>query len=106
MKKLILAITLLTLGSLARGQNVAAKEVVGPNNLFHDPVLGVSLTYPAGWEVLGGFRWGKNNSENTFRFRPLWPNEASPSLYYQPFSADNPRPTDFESYFRESARKK
>ena len=106
MKKLILVFGALTLCLLASGQSVDLTQILGPNNSFNDPAFGVSLTYPAGWEVLGGARWGKNNGENTFQFRALWPSQTRPSLYYQRFSADNPRPTDFESYFRKLAQSK
>jgi hypothetical protein len=106
MRKLLLIIGILALCALGRSQDVPLKDVLGPNNSFNDPVFGVSLTYPAGWEVVGGFRWGKNNGENTFRFRPLWPSEATPSLYYQRFTADSPRPADINVWFRESAKKK
>ena len=85
---------------------VQAGEVVAANNVFRDSVTGVSLTYPAGWEVLDGIRWGPENRENTFRFRPLWPSETSPSLYYQPFRPDNPRPADVNAWLLENARKK
>lgn len=82
------------------------KDVLGPNNTFKDPVVGVSLTYPSGWEMIGGTRWGPDYRENTFRFRPVWPSEAHPSLYYQSFRADNPRPADVNAWLREAAQKK
>ena len=106
MKKLLFAFATFALCSLARSQEVDLKDFLGPNNSFHDPVFGIALTYPAGWEVVGGVRWGKDNGENTFRFQPIWPSEARPGLYYQLFSATSPRPSDFEAWFRESARKK
>ena len=106
MKKLLFTFAAFALCSLARSQAVDLKDFLGPNNSFHDPVFGIALTYPAGWEVVGGGRWGKDNGENTFRFQPIWPSPARPSLYYQRFSATSPRPSDFEAWFRESARKK
>lgn len=106
MKKTLLALFVLTAAAFSRAQDVPLTEVLGPNNSFKDSLFGVSLTYPAGWEVVGGFRWGKNNGENTFRFRPLWPSEARPSLYYQRFTPEHPRPADITEWFRESARKK
>jgi hypothetical protein len=107
MKALLFALVIVALCAPARSQQeVPLTDVVGSNNSFNDSVFGISLTYPAGWEVLGGFRWGKDNGENTFRFRPLWPSEARPSLYYQRFSADHPRPSDINVWFRESSRKK
>lgn len=106
MKKLLFVCAAFALGPLLRSQEVDLKDFLGPNNSFRDPVFGIALTYPNGWEVVGGGRWGKDNGENTFRFRPVWPSPATPSLYYQRFLAANPRPSDFEAWFRESARKK
>lgn len=106
MRKLLFLLAATTLSAPGWAQNVPLSEVLRPNNTFSDSVHGISLTYPAGWEVLGGFRWGKNNGENTFRFQPLWPSEAIPSLYYQRFHPDNPRPTDINAWFRESSQKK
>jgi hypothetical protein len=106
MKRLLFITAITALCTPGRSQDVPLKDVLGPNNSFNDSVFGVSLTYPAGWELVGGFRWGTNNGENTFRFRPLWPSEVIPSMYYQRFSATNPRPADINVWFRESARKK
>ena len=96
----------LTLSAGFANVDVPTKDVLGPDNSFRDPVMGVALTLPAGWELLGGFRWGTDNRENTFRFRPLWPSEAMPSLYYQGFRADSPRPSDFRAWFLDGAQKK
>lgn len=90
----------------ARSQEVRVQDVTGPNNTFHDPVFDVSLTYPTGWTLIGGGRWGKDGSENTFRLRPIWPSEAVPSIYYQSFSATNPRPVEINTWFRDSSGKK
>src|SRR5687767_15744008 len=108
MNKLPFVIAMLALCAIGRSQQqeVPLTEILGPNHSFSDSVFGVSLTYPAGWEVLGGFRWGKDNGEDTFRFRPLWPSEARPSLYYQRFSETQPRPSDINEWFRTSAQKK
>src|SRR5688572_7724774 len=108
MNKLPFVIAMLALCAIGHSQQqeVPLTEILGPNHSFNDSAFGVSLTYPAGWEVLGGMRWGKSNGENTFRFRPLWPSEAMPSVYYQRFSPENPRPPDIDAWFRESSRKK
>ena len=108
MKRLLLAFSFAALAVVApaQGVNVEMKDVLGPNNSFRDPVMGISLTYPPGWEVLGGIRWGTDNRENTFRFRPLWPSQAGPSMYYQGFRPDSPRPTDVSAWLREAAQKK
>ena len=109
MKTIILYVLAAAVCAASRGQDtkpVPLKDVLGPNNTFNDPIMGVSLTYPAGWEVVSGMRWGPDLRENTFRFRPLWPSEASPSMYYQGFRPDSPRPTDVSAWLREAARKK
>jgi hypothetical protein len=106
MKTLLFTLALLCAGTIVHGQPVKSPEVVGPNNTFHDRVFNVSLTFPAGWEMMGGQRWGRDNDENTFGFRPLWPSEARPSLYYQHFWSGNPRPANPEEYFRRTAKTK
>jgi hypothetical protein len=103
---LLLAIGVCT---VLRGQDtkpVNLSDVLGPNNTFNDPVMGVSLTYPAGWEVTGGMRWGLDYRENTFRFRAQWPLQSSPSLYYQGFRPDSPRPANVAAWLLEAAKKK
>ena len=103
---ILLAIGLCT---TLRGQDskpVNLSDVLGPKNTFNDPVMGVSLTYPAGWEVTGGTRWGIDYRENTFRFRPLWPLQSNPSLYYQGFRPDSPRPSNVTAWLLEGAKKK
>lgn len=107
MKAIIVLTAALAVAALGRAdEEVDLKRIVGPNNSFKDDVFGVSLTYPAGWDVVAGMRWGPDNRENTFRFRPIWPAEASPSLYYQAFRPDNPRPADVNAWLREAAAKK
>ena len=109
MKTALVLFAALALGVVGHAQDtqpVDLRKIIGPNNSFHDPVCGVSLTYPAGWEVTSGMRWGPDYRENTFRFRPLWPAEANPSLYYQAFRPDNPRPADVQAWLREAAAKK
>lgn len=68
------------------GQQVPLEQLLGENNSLRDPLYGISVTYPAGWQVRGAARWGKNNAENTISFQPVWPLETRPSLYYQPLS--------------------
>lgn len=109
MKTTILFFLTLVLCAAGRSQSskpVELKDVLRPNNTFNDPVMNVSLTYPAGWEVIGGMRWGTDFRENTFRFRPLWPSETNPSMYYQGFRPDNPRPSDVNAWLLEAAQKK
>jgi hypothetical protein len=109
MKTLLFVTLSLALCTVARSQdqqNVDLTQILGANNSFHDSVMGVSLTYPAGWEVTGGMRWGTDFRENTFRFRPISPLRASPSLYYQGFRPDSPRPSDISAWLLEAAKKK
>jgi hypothetical protein len=53
---------------------------LGPNNQYHDPVFGVSATYPEGWSVKQGMRWGTDNRQNTIFFSPPEGNHAVPSM--------------------------
>lgn len=92
------------LAAPARSQSIPLAELIGPNNAIRDPRYGVSVTYPAGWELRGGARWGKNNQENTLSFRAIWPLESRPSLYYQPTSNfEAPAPGQEEAHFRHTA---
>lgn len=94
----------LALAAAAGAQSIPLAELVGPNNVIHDSRYGVSVTCPAGWEVRGGARWGKNNQENTISLRAIWPLESRPSLYYQPTSNfDRPAPGQEEAHFRHTA---
>ena len=103
--KPILALVLgFTLVSTVWSQAIPLAELVGPNNLIRDPVFGVAVTYPTGWQVRGALRWGKNNMENTIAFQAIWPLQSRPSLYYQPTSNfDRPAPGQEEAHFRYTA---
>lgn len=59
--------------------------MVGANNLFHDDAWGLSMTYPDGWTLLRGMRWGEDHRENTLFMSPDVPSTARPSMYYQEF---------------------
>jgi hypothetical protein len=85
---------------------VPLKDVKGANNSFHDRVYGVSLTYPAGWELVRGFRWGENYEQTTFGLRRLRPSVVSTSLFYQQFTPDSPRPAEIKTWFHDAFRKK
>ena len=92
------------LASAAWAQPIPPGDLVGANNSLRDPMYGISVTYPAGWQVRGAQRWGKNNKENTIMFQAIWPLEARPSLYYQPTSNfDKPAPNEVEAHFRRTA---
>lgn len=104
MKTTLTFILLLTLGSIGRSQSIPMAELVGPNNTIRDPLYGITVQFPAGWEVRSAQRWGKNNQENTIFFSPLWPSEARPSLYYQTITNfDAPGPDAVEAHFRYTA---
>ena len=81
-------------------------EVLGPNNLFHDELFGVSAIYPDGWSVDNATRWGTNNAENTVFLVPPEPSKARPSMYYQKFRDGVPPPGTEEDYLRTSAQSK
>jgi hypothetical protein len=91
--------------AVVRAQQIPLAEILGPNNTFKDPVHGVALTYPAGWEVRGAHRWGKDNQENTAVLRAVWPSELGASVYWAPLN-EKPEPGNEEAYFRDAAKRK
>jgi hypothetical protein len=106
--------TALVGAALALGSQIAAaaelevplKRVKGPNNSFNDSVYRVSLTYPAGWELARGFRWGELNEQTTFVLRRVRPPVVTTSLYYQQFTPDAPRPAEIKTWFRDAFQRK
>lgn len=94
------------LSSVGWSQPIPVSELVGANNVIRDQLYGISVTHPAGWQVRGAQRWGKNNQENTIAFMPIWPLASRPSLYYQPksnFNTPAPEPGQEEAHFRLTA---
>jgi hypothetical protein len=81
-------------------------QVLAPNNVFHDALFGVSVTYPEGWSVRQAIRWGQNNRENTVFFSPPEGSEAIPSMYYQAYPNGAPAPGNAEAMLREMAQQK
>jgi hypothetical protein len=81
-------------------------EMLLPNNGFHDPLFGVSMSYPEGWSVRNATRWGQNNRENTVFFSPGGDSQAVPSMYYQNYTDGPPPFGSSEAFLREQARKK
>ena len=81
-------------------------EVVGPNNAFHDALVGVSATYPEGWTVRQAIRWGQDHRENTVFFSPPDGSTAVPSMYYQKYPDGPPAPGNAEAMLREMAQQK
>jgi hypothetical protein len=114
MKTILLTALAVGLAALLLGAQVGSagqtdvplKRVMGANNSFNDPEYGVSLTYPAGWELVRGWRWGKNNEQTTFGLRRTKPSVATASLYYQKFSSESPRPPEIKDWFRDAFQKK
>jgi hypothetical protein len=103
----VVSIIALVLSTAAAAQiEVPLKHVKGPNNSFHDRVYGVSLTYPAGWELVRGFRWGELNEQTTFGLRRVRQPVVTTSLYYQQFTPDSPRPAKIKVWFDDAFSKK
>lgn len=106
MKKTLALLAALALVTVGQSQSIPLNELVGPNNVIRDPMYGIAVTYPAGWEILGAGRWGKNNQENTISFKVIWPSEARPSLYYQPttnFNRPGPSASEVAAHFKYTA---
>jgi hypothetical protein len=106
MKKTLALLAAFALATAARSQSIPLHELVGPNNVIRDPMYGISVTYPAGWEISGASRWGKNNQENTIGFKVIWPSEARPSLYYQTttnFARPGPSAEEIAAHFKYTA---
>jgi len=89
----------------AWAQQLPLEQLLGENNSLRDPLYGISVNYPAGRQVRGAARRGKNNAESTVMFQPMWPLETRPNLYYQPLSNfDAPkRPEEVPAHFRYTA---
>lgn len=94
---------------------IVLSQVLGPNNLYHDDVFGLSMTYPEGWGVDSARRWGDRNRHNTVVFR-LEPETAtatgsrslSSNMYYKLFQPDEAalRDQSPEAYLRKAAADK
>ena len=82
---------------------IVLENVLGPNNLYPDDLLGVSATLPDGWTVRGAGRWGENNRENTVSLSPETETTARPSMYYQMYPKEVPEPGQAEAYLRNIA---
>jgi hypothetical protein len=89
-------------------QQLVMEQVLGPNYLYHDDLLGVSATYPEGWKIRGAQRWGERNSENTLFMSPDPETSARPSMYYRMYRGDESakRAGDTEAWLRDQARAK
>lgn len=104
-RRLLTLVFAAAFASVAQAQRIPLKEILGPDNTFKDPVYGVSLSYPSGWEVRDAQRWGKDNKENTLFLAAVWPSESRPSVYWAPLN-EKPEPGKEEAYFRMVAERK
>ena len=90
----------------AGAPQIVLADVLGPNNLYHDDLLGISMTYPEGWRVRDAKRWGTNNHENTLWLLPDGETTASPSMYYKNYTDTPPDSSVAEAYLRKQAQEK
>lgn len=86
----------------AESPQIVLDDVLGPNNLYHDDLLGVSATLPDGWKVRSAQRWGTNNRENTVFMET--DAAAAPSMYYQMYPKEVPERGATEAYLRNIAQ--
>ncbi len=85
---------------------IVLEEVLGPNNLYHDDFIGLSLTLPEGWKVRGAGRWGTNNHENTVTLAPETASTARPSMYYKLYVDPPPDASNADAALRTQAQQK
>jgi hypothetical protein len=81
-------------------------EVLGPDNVFHDGLTGVSVKFPEDWVVRDAIRWGQDHRENTVFFNLPEGTAAVPSMYYQPYPNGAPAPGEAEAMLRSQAEQK
>jgi hypothetical protein len=105
--RLVALVTVLLLSPIAADAqiDIPLRKLKAPNNAISDGEYGISMTYPAGWNVTRGFRWGQNNEKTTIvleRSRPA----AMVSLFYQKFGGEAQRPPQIKDWFRSSFHEK
>lgn len=84
---------------------IQLSDTLGSDNLYHDDAMGISVTYPAGWSVMGAQRWGENNSENSVRI--VADNAGGgASMYYQQYPNGYPELEGTTAYFQRVAQNK
>lgn len=111
--RLVALVASLFLSSFAAGAQVDSllEKINAPNNTVNDREYGVSMTYPAGWSVQHGTRWGKNNDKTTILLMRTRPG-GGVSFFYQKFDAESPRSPVIRDWFlssfqnKEAAKKK
>ena len=90
----------------AEAPQIVLENVLGPNNQYHDDLMGLSATFPEGWEVMKALRWGTNNHENTVFLKPDVPTSATPSMYYRLYVDPPPAADMAETYLLTQAQQK
>jgi hypothetical protein len=85
---------------------IPLKKITAPNNEVSDAEYGVSLTYPTGWNVTRGVRWGQNNEKTTIVLQRT--RQALPlvNFFYQKFGGEAQRPPEIKDWFRSSFQEK
>jgi hypothetical protein len=86
--------------------DIPLRKIKAPNNAVSDGEYGVSMTYPPGWDVERGFRWGQNNEKTTIVLHRTWPAFALVNFFYQNFGGESQRPPEIKDWFRSSLREK
>jgi hypothetical protein len=102
MKRLILTLALMTLGTPVFSQSIPLGEIVGSDRSIRDPLYKVTARYPVDWVVRGVTRWGDRET-TIFLGEPMQTGFAS--LYYR-IPLDSRPIIDLERYLREEAKKK
>jgi hypothetical protein len=86
---------------------IVLENVLGPNNHYHDDLVGLSVTFPEEWKVRTARRWGTNNHENTvYATARRERRPARPSMYYKQYVDTPPDPSTAEAYLRRQAQQK
>lgn len=85
------------------------KRALGPDNQYHDDVVGLGAMLPEGWTVRDAIRWGAGHLQNTVFLKPADATSASPSMYYKPYTAEEAASigsAGVQALLREQAQKK
>ena len=90
----------------ANAPQLVLKNALGPDNHYHDDLLGLSATFPQGWKVAAAKRWGTANHENTVWLQPEVATSARPSMYYKQYVETPPDRSTAETYLRDQAQQK
>lgn len=85
---------------------IPLRKLKAPNDAIRDEEYGVSMTHPAGWSVVHGFRWGQNNEKTTIVLRRTQPGTPIVNFFYQRFGGEAQRPQEIREWFRSSFQEK